>query len=146
MKKILICAIATVLVFSLASCIPINKKLNIIGDIEDITAIDVYYIDITDEKIVSDTLDEYESVYSVPAGDISDFAKEMETIVYKKYYCIIPIDYIRVFAPGYIVCIEFSDGEHEIFSQKGTLTHNGYYPEEYSGPLSWEEEIESLIK
>ena len=146
MKKILICAIATVLVFSLASCIPINKKLNIIGDIEDITAIDVYYIDITDENIVSDTLDEYEPVYSVPAGDISDFAKEMEKIVYKKYYCIIPIDYIRVFAPGYIVRIEFSDGEHEIFSQKGTLTHYGYYPEEYSGPLSWEEEIESLIK
>ncbi len=146
MKKILICAITTVLVFSLASCVPINKNLNIIGDIEDITAIDVYYIDTTDENIVSDTLDEYEPVYSVPSGDISAFAKDLETIVYKKYYCIIPTDYIRIFAPGYIVSIEFSDGKREIFSQKGTLTHNGYYPEEYSGPLSWKEEIELLIK
>ena len=59
---------------------------------------------------------------------------------------IAPVDYSKVFAPGYIVCIKFSDGEREIFSEQGTLTHNGYYPEKYNGPLSWAEEIESFIR
>ena len=146
MKKILICITALILVFSLSSCIPINKKLRIIGKNEDITAIDVYYISETDEHITPDTIDEYEPIYSVPSTDLVAFAEKMETIVYKKDYIFVSVYYSKIFAPGYIVCIEFSDGEREIFSEKGTLTHNGYYPEEYNGPLSWAEEIESFIK
>ncbi len=146
MKKILICITALILIFPLSSCIPINKKLRIIGNTEDITSIDVYYIDVTDEDIIPDTIDEYEPVYSVPATELVAFANKMETIVYKKNYILAPVDYTKIFAPGYIVCIEFSDGIREVFSEKGTLTHNGYYPEEYNGPLSWTEEIESFIK
>lgn len=146
MKKSLVFISALILVFSLSSCISINKKLRIIGDSEDITSIDVYYVDATVGEIVSDTIDEYEPVYSVPSNELVDFADKMETIVYKKKYILAPVDYQKVFAPGYIVCIEFSDGKREIFSEQGTLTHNGYYPEKYNGPLSWEEEIETLIK
>ena len=69
----------------------------------------------------------------------------METIIYKKYFIIVPVDYSVLFAPGYIVCIEFSDGMREIFSEQGTLTHNGFYPEKYNGSLSWAEEIETFI-
>ena len=146
MKKPLISIFTLILVFSLSSCISINKKLRIIGDTEDITSIDVYYIDVTNEEIILDTIDKYEPVYSVPANKLSSFADKMEPIVYKKKYILAPVDYSIVFAPGYIVCIEFSDGEREIFSEQGTLTHNGYYPEKYNGSLSWTEEIESLIK
>ena len=146
MKKSLVFISVLILIFSLSSCISINKKLRIIGDSEDITSIDVYYIDVTDGEIVPDTIDEYEPVYSVPSNELVDFADKMETIVYKKKYIFAPVDYKKVFAPGYIVCIEFSDGKRKIFSEQGSLTHNGYYPEKYNGPLSWEEEIESLIK
>ena len=146
MKKALICITALMLVFSLSSCFAINKKLRIIGDTDEITSIDVYYIDITDKEITSDTIDEYEPIYSVPANEWGSFADKMETIIYKKYYIIAPVDYKIVFAPGYIVCIEFSDGMREIFSEQGTLTHNGFYTQKYNGPLSWAEEIESLIR
>ena len=81
MKKSLICIVTLILVFSLSSCISINKKLKIIGNTEDITAIDVYYIDITDEEIVPDTIDEYEPVYSVPADELVAFANKIETII-----------------------------------------------------------------
>lgn len=145
MKKVLICITALMLVFSLSSCFAINKKLRIIGDTDEITSIDVYYIDITDKEITSDTIDEYEPIYSVPANEWGSFADKMETIIYKKYFIIVPVDYSVLFAPGYIVCIEFSDGMREIFSEQGTLTHNGFYPEKYNGPLSWAEEIESFI-
>lgn len=145
MKKALICITALMLVFSLSSCFAINKKLRIIGDTDEITSIDVYYIDITDKEITSDTIDEYEPIYSVPANEWGSFADKMETIIYKKYFIIVPVDYSVLFAPGYIVCIEFSDGMREIFSEQGTLTHNGFYPEKYNGPLSWAEEIESFI-
>ena len=145
MKKLLICIITLILVFSLSSCISINKKLRIIGNTEDIIAIDVYYIDVTNEKIVTKTIDEYEPVYSVPADELVAFANKMETIIYKKNYIIVPVDYSVLFAPGYIVCIEFSDGMREIFSEQGTLTHNGFYPEKYNGSLSWAEEIETFI-
>ena len=84
MKKLLICIITLILVFSLSSCISINKKLRIIGNTEDIIAIDVYYIDVTNEKIVTETIDEYEPVYSVPADELVAFANKMETIIYKK--------------------------------------------------------------
>ena len=146
MKKLLICIITLILVFPLASCISINKKLRIIGNTEDIISIDVYYIDVTDEVVVLDEIDEYEPIYSVPTNELVAFANKMETIVYKKNYILAPVDYGKVFAPGYIVCIEFFDGEREIFSEQGTLTHNGYYPEKYNGPLSWTEEIESFIR
>ena len=145
MKKALICITALMLVFSLSSCFAINKKLRIIGDTDEITSIDVYYIDITDKEITLDTIDEYEPIYTVPANEWGSFADKMETIIYKKYYIIAPVDYSIVFAPGYIVCIEFSDGMREIFSEQGTLTHNGFYPEKYNGSLSWAEEIESFI-
>lgn len=145
MKKALICITALMLVFSLSSCFAINKKLRIIGDTDEITSIDVYYIDITDEEITLDTIDEYEPIYSVPANEWGSFADKMETIIYKKYFIIVPVDYSVLFAPGYIVCIEFSDGMREIFSEQGTLTHNGFYPEKYNGSLSWAEEIESFI-
>ena len=145
MKKALICITALMLVFSLSSCFAINKKLRIIGDTDEITSIDVYYIDITDKEITLDTIDEYKPIYSVPANEWGSFADKMETIIYKKYYIIAPVDYSIVFAPGYIVCIEFSDGMREIFSEQGTLTHNGFYPEKYNGSLSWAEEIESFI-
>ena len=145
MKKALICITALMLVFSLSSCFAINKKLRIIGDTDEITSIDVYYIDITDKEITLDTIDEYEPIYSVPANEWGSFADKMETIIYKKYYIIVPVDYSIIFAPGYIVCIEFSDGMCEIFSEQGTLTHNGFYPEKYNGSLSWAEEIESFI-
>lgn len=145
MKKALICITALMLVFSLSSCFAINKKLRIIGDTDEITSIDVYYIDTTDKEITSDTIDEYEPIYSVPANEWGSFADKMETIIYKKYFIIVPVDYNIVFAPGYIVCIEFSDGMREIFSEQGTLTYNGFYPEKYNGPLSWAEEIESFI-
>ena len=133
------------LVFSLSSCFAINKKLRIIGDTDEITSIDVYYIDITDKEITLDTIDEYEPIYSVPANEWGSFADKMETIIYKKYFIIVPVDYSVLFAPGYIVCIEFSDGMREIFSEQGTLTHNGFYPEKYNGSLSWAEEIETFI-
>ena len=146
MKKVLICITALMLVFSLSSCFAINKKLRIIGDTDEITSIDVYYIDITDKEITLDTIDEYEPIYSVPANEWGSFTDKMETIIYKKYFIIVPVDYSVLFAPGYIVCIEFSDGMREIFSEQGTLTHNGgFYPEKYNGPLSWAEEIESFI-
>ena len=145
MKKALICITALMLVFSLSSCFAINKKLRIIGDTDEITSIDIYYIDITDKEITLDTIDEYEPIYSVPANEWGSFADKMETIIYKKYFIIVPVDYSVLFAPGYIVCIEFSDGMREIFSEQGTLTHNGFYPEKYNGPLSWAEEIESFI-
>lgn len=145
MKKALICITALMLIFSLSSCFAINKKLRIIGDTDEITSIDVYYIDITDKEITSDTIDEYEPIYSVPANEWGSFADKMETIIYKKYFIIVPVDYNIVFAPGYIVCIEFSDGMREIFSEQGTLTHNGFYPEKYNGALSWAKEIESFI-
>ena len=145
MKKALICITALMLVFSLSSCFAINKKLRIIGDTDEITSIDVYYIDITDKEITLDTIDEYEPIYSVPANEWGSFADKMETIIYKKYFIIVPVDYSVLFAPGYIVCIEFSDGMREIFSEQGTLTHNGFYPEKYNGSLSWAEEIESFI-
>ena len=145
MKKVLICITALMLVFSLSSCFAINKKLRIIGDTDEITSIDVYYIDVTDKEITLDTIDEYEPIYSVPANEWGSFADKMETIIYKKYFIIVPVDYSIVFAPGYIVCIEFSDGMREIFSEQGTLTHNGFYPEKYNGSLSWAEEIESFI-
>ena len=145
MKRLLVCVTSLILAFSLCSCISVNKKLNIIGNTEDITSIDVYYIDVTDEDITADTIDDYSPVYSVPANELVDFADKMETIVYKKNYILAPVDYVKIFAPGYIVCIEFSDGIREIFSEQGTLTHNGYYPEKYNGSLSWAEEIESFI-
>ena len=145
MKKALICITALMLVFSLSSCFAINKKLRIIGDTDEITSIDVYYIDITDKEITLDTIDEYEPIYSVPANEWGSFADKMETIIYKKYFIIVPVDYSVLFAPGYIVCIEFSDGMREIFSEQGTLTHNGFYPEKYNGSLSWAEEIETFI-
>ena len=145
MKKALICITALMLIFSLSSCFAINKKLRIIGDTDEITSIDVYYIDITDKEITLDTIDEYEPIYSVPANEWGSFADKMETIIYKKYFIIVPVDYNIVFAPGYIVCIEFSDGMREIFSEQGTLTHNGFYPEKYNGALSWAKEIESFI-
>lgn len=84
MKKLLICIITLILVFSLSSCISIKKKLRIIGNTEDIIAIDVYYIDVTNEKIVTKTIDEYEPVYSVPTDELVAFANKMETIIYKK--------------------------------------------------------------
>ena len=148
MKKLIICIAVLILIFSLSSCISINKKLRIIGDTEDITFIDVYNIDVTDEYISLNTIDEYEPVYSVPTNELVAFANKMETIVYKKKYPIVPvpIDYNVVFASGYIVCIGFSDGEREIFSEQGAMTHNGYYPEKYNGSLSWAEEIESFIR
>ena len=146
MKKLLICIVTLILVLSLSSCFSINKNLRIIGDSEDITSINIYYIDATDEEIVQETIDEYEPIYSVPDDEFVAFADKMETIIYKKKYILVPVDYRIVFAPGYIVCIEFSDGMREIFSEQGTLTHNGYYPEKYNGDLSWTEEIESLIK
>ena len=145
MKRLLVCVTSLILAFSLCSCISVNKKLNIIGNTEDITSIDVYYFDVTDEDITADTIDDYSPVYGVPANELVDFADKMETIVYKKNYILAPVDYVKIFAPGYIVCIEFSDGIREIFSEQGTLTHNGYYPEKYNGSLSWAEEIESFI-
>ena len=90
MKKLLICIITLILVFSLSSCISINKKLRIIGNTEDIIAIDVYYIDVTNEKIVTETIDEYEPVCSVPTDELVAFANKMETIIYKKITSLFP--------------------------------------------------------
>lgn len=145
MKKLLSCISTLILIFCLSSCISLNKNLKIIGNIDEITSIDVYYIDAT-EDVTIDIIDEYEPIYSVPANELVDFANKMETIIYKKDYPLAPVDYSEVFAPGYIVCIEFSDGMREIFSEKGSKTHNGYYPEEYNGSFTWAEEIESFIR
>ena len=90
MKKLLICIITLILVFSLSSCISINKKLRIIGNTEDITAIDVYYIDVTNEKIVPETIDEYEPYTAFPPTSWLPLPTKWKQLFTKKITSLLP--------------------------------------------------------
>ena len=143
MKRTLTLILTFLMILSLCSCFKINKCLKLSFPTEEITSICIYYLE---EETALDTLWEMVPVYNVPRDNIPAFAQNLETVRYRKTVIIAPVDYAKIFAPGYAVCIEYTNGEYDVFASRGEKTKNGFYPDEYIGDSSWNEIIESFMK
>ena len=143
MKKILSVIFLLFVVLSLSSCFKINKSLKLSFPLEDITSIDIYYLE---EEMGLELREELEPIYSVPRDDIAAVAETLENVRYRKTVIIAPVDYNIIFARGYAVCIEYSNGEYDVFSSRGEARKNGFYPDEYIGEKPWDDMIKSFMQ
>ena len=134
MKRVLTLIFAIFMIFQLSSCkITIEKEMELGGDINDIVAIKIYevereeYIGSQIDDSVLDIRDQYEPVYILNDEEIDAFVSELLTLEYARDEIIpLHVDYAHLFAPGYVVLIEYACTGCDVFAEMGIYTHGHY--------------------
>lgn len=131
MKKALIIIMTVLIAIQLSSCkITIKKKMELGGDVNDIVAISVYEVE-REEYIGSEMgdsvlniRDECEPVYTLTGAEIKAFVNELFALEYARDEIVpLPIDYAHLFAPGYVVFIEYACTGCDVYAEMGIYTH-----------------------
>ena len=134
MKKALAFIITVFFILQLSSCkVTIEKEMALGGDIDDIVAISIYEVE-RDEYIgsevgdsVLDIREEYAPVCVLEGDEIEVFADELLALEYARdEIAPLHIDYAHLFAPGYVVFIEYFCGGCDVYAEKGIYTHGHY--------------------
>ena len=154
MKKILSLLLVVLTTFTLSSCtLKLEDEYRIGGEVEQVSHIDVYNVE-TIEGDVLDILDTASPVYTIRDAEATGFVSELLSVDYgNKVYFPAPIDYAHIFSPGYVVFINYVDGDFDVYAEKGVYVHSGrltadgashyfYYPHSYLGDTPWSEFIE----
>ena len=156
MKKILALAIVLTIVFSLTSCtvkLPDDWRLG--GEISEVAKVDVYLVDSVEGSVL-DIRDTDTLIYTIEGAKANEFITELLAADYgNKVYFPAPIDYAHVFKPGYIVFIEYSDGNCDVYAEQGVYIHrhneddgrvtHSYSHHSYMGDTPWNQFIEKYI-
>ena len=162
MRKIFAFIISVVLVMQLSSCkITIEKKMELGGDVNDIVAINVYEVE-REEYIgsemgdsVLEIRDECEPVCTLMGDEIKPFIDDLLTLKYARNELFpLHIDYAHLFAPGYVVFIEYSCTGFDVYAEKGIYTHRhsddniqySYSPDDCRGEISFTDFIEKYLQ
>ena len=162
MRKIFAFIISVVLVMQLSSCkITIEKKMELGGDVNDIVAINVYEVE-REEYIgsemgdsVLEIRDECEPVCTLMDDEIKPFIDDLLTLKYaRNEFFPLHIDYAHLFAPGYVVFIEYSCTGFDVYAEKGIYTHRhsddniqySYSPDDCRGEISFTDFIEKYLQ
>ena len=150
------------IMLQLSSCkITIDKKMELGGDVSDIVAISVYEVE-REEYIGSDIgdsvleiRDKCEPVYTLTGDEIKAFVDELLALEYARDAIVpLPIDYAHLFAPGYVVFIEYSCTGFDVYAEKGIYTHRhsdnniqySYSPDDCRGEISFVDFIEKYLR
>ena len=161
MKRVLTLIFAIFMIFLLSSCkITIEKEMELGGDINDIVAIRIYevereeYIGSQIDDSVLDIRDQCEPVYILKDEEVEAFISELLTLEYARDEIIpLHVDYAHLFAPGYVVFIEYACTGCDVFAEKGIYTHRhydgggigySYSHDDCRGDVSFDEFIEKL--
>ena len=162
MRKIFAFIISVVLVMQLSSCkITIEKKMELGGDVNDIVAINVYEVE-REEYIgsemgdsVLEIRDECEPVCTLMGDEIKPFIDDLLALKYaRNEFFPLHIDYAHLFAPGYVVFIEYSCTGFDVYAEKGIYTHRhsddniqySYSPDDCRGEISFADFIEKYLQ
>ena len=162
MRKIFAFIISVVLVMQLSSCkITIEKKMELGGDVNDIVAINVYEVE-REEYIgsemgdsVLEIRDECEPVCTLMGDEIKPFIDDLLALEYaRNEFFPLHIDYAHLFAPGYVVFIEYSCAGCDVYAEKGIYTHShsddniqySYSPDDCRGEISFADFIEKYLQ
>lgn len=161
MKKTLILIISVFLIFQLTSCkVTIKTEMALGGEIDDIVAISIYeiereeYIGSDADDSVLDIPDECEPICTLGGDEADAFVSELLALEYAREEIFpLHVDYAHLFAPGYVVFIEYSCGGCDVFAEKGIYTHrhydesigHNYFPDDCRGEVSFTELIEKHL-
>ena len=134
MKRALTFIITVFLILQLLSCkVTIEKKMELGGNVNDIVAISVYevereeYIGSETGDSVLDIRDKCEPLYTLRGEKIEAFVSELLALEYARdEIAPLHIDYAHLFAPGYVVFIEYFCGGCDVYAEKGIYTHGHY--------------------
>ena len=158
MKKVFTLTVAVFLILQLASCkVTIEKEMELGGDNCDIVAISVYevereeYIGSETGDSVLDIRDECEPLYTLRGEEIEAFVSELLALEYARDELVpLPVDYAHLFAPGYVVFIEYACTGCDVFAEMGIYTHrhndtgisHSYSHDDCRGEVSFDELVE----
>ena len=160
MKKALTLILAVLLMLQLSACkVTIEKKMTLGGDVNDVVAISIYEVE-REEYIGSDADDsvlnireECEPICTLDGEEADAFVSELLALEYARDEKFpLHVDYAHLFAPGYVVFIEYSCGGCDVFAEKGIYTHRhydenigyNYSPDDCRGDVSFDELIEKF--
>ncbi len=160
MKKVLAFIITVFFILQLSSCkVTIEKEMALGGDVNDIVAISIYEVE-REEYIGSDADDsvleirsECEPICVLEGEEIAAFVVELLALEYARdEIAPLHIDYAHLFAPGYVVFIEYSCTGCDVYAEKGIYTHShydggirySYSHDDCRGDVSFEEFIEKF--
>ena len=131
MQRALTLIIMVFLILQLSSCkITIEKEMELCGDVNDIVAISVYEVE-REEYIGSEMgdsvlniRDECEPIYTLTGAEIKAFVNELFALEYARDEIVpLPVDYAHLFAPGYVVFIEYACTGCDVYAEMGIYTH-----------------------
>ena len=158
MKRALTLIITVFLILQLLSCkVTIEKKMELGGNVNDIVAISVYevereeYIGSETGDSVLDIRDKCEPLYTLRGEKIEAFVSELLALEYVRDEIVpLPVDYAHLFAPGYIVFIEYDCTGCDVFAEMGIYTHrhhdtgisHSYSHDDCRGEVSFNELVE----
>lgn len=160
MKRVPALIIVIFMIFQFSSCkITIEKEMALGGDVNDIVAISIYevegeeYIGSDADDSVLDIRSECEPICVLEDEEIEAFVSELLTLEYARDEIIpLHVDYAHLFAPGYVVFIEYSCTGCDVYAEKGIYTHShydggirySYSHDDCRGDVSFEEFIEKF--
>ena len=158
MKRAFTLIIVVFLMLQISSCkITIEKEMELGGDNCDIVAISVYEVE-REEYIgseigdsVLDIRDECEPLYTLRGEEIEAFVSELLALEYARDEIVpLPVDYAHLFAPGYVVFIEYACTGCDVFAEMGIYIHrhndtgisHSYSHDDCRGEVSFNELVE----
>lgn len=161
MQRALTLIITVFLILQLSSCkITIEKEMELGGDVNDIVAISVYEVE-REEYIGSEIGDsvldipgECEPIYTLTGDEIKLFVDELLALEYARDEIVpFPVDYAHLFAPGYVVFIEYACMGCDVYAEMGIYTHrhhdtgisHSYSHDDCRGEVSFTELIEKYL-
>ena len=157
-KKTLTLIIVVLLMLQLSSCkVTIEKEMTLGGDVNDVVEISIYEVE-REEYIGSDAGDSVldirekcEPICTLDGEEAGAFLIELLALEYARDEIFpLHVDYAHLFAPGYVVFIEYSCGGCDVFAEKGIYTHRhydgnigyNYSPDDCRGEVSLTELVE----
>lgn len=154
MKKVFALVMSVIIVLSLSACtVKLEKETRLGDEIERVSHVDVYNVGEIEWSVL-DIRDTASPVYTIRDAEATDFVSELLSVDYgNKVYFPALIDYAHIFSPGYVVFINYVDGDFDVYAEKGVYVHSGrltadgashyhYYPHSYFGDTPWPEFIE----
>jgi hypothetical protein len=134
MKKALTLMLAVFVILQLSACkVTIEKEMALGGDVNDIVAISIYevegeeYIGSEADDSVLDIRSECEPICVLEGEEIAAFVGELLALEYARDEIFpLHVDYAHLFAPGYVVFIEYSCTGCDVYAEKGIYTHSHY--------------------
>ena len=134
MKKATVLVTVIALIFSLCSCKrTVRKEMMLGGNGRDITHVDIYsvardnYIGSKADDSVLNIRENEVPIRTLEGEDIATFIDELMELEYAKDV-VFPfhVDYAHLFSPGYVVFIEYSCGNCDVYAEKGIYIHDHY--------------------